>query len=239
MDLNHPSARLLVEACNREGLLRNQTAYVLSTAYHETGAFKYMREIWGPTPAQKRYEGRKDLGNVVRGDGRRFMGRGFVQITGRRNYTDWSKRLGLDLLKEPQLAEQPAIAAQIIVKGMKFGTFTGKCLDDYVTLRDSDFRGARRIVNGTDRADLIADYAKKFDAMLAEVGYGVETDAPAPSEPPKPQPAPAPKPALPIDPGTVVVLPPDNTPNLPVRNRFLAMLIDALSVLANLFRKEK
>lgn len=239
MDLNHPSARLLVEACNREGLLRNQTAYVLSTAYHETGAFKYMREIWGPTPAQKRYEGRKDLGNVVRGDGRRFMGRGFVQITGRRNYTDWSKRLGLDLLKEPQLAEQPAIAAQIIVKGMKFGTFTGKCLDDYVTLRDSDFRGARRIVNGTDRADLIADYAKKFDAMLAEVGYGVETDAPAPSEPPKPQPTPAPKPALPIEPGTVVVLPPDNTPNLPVRNWLLAMLIDALSALANLFRKEK
>jgi len=190
MNLTHPSVRLLIAECNAQGLLRNQCAYVLGTAWHETGAFKYMREIWGPTPAQKRYEGRADLGNTVAGDGKKFMGRGFVQITGRRNYTDWGKRLGLDLLKEPQLAEQPAIAAKIIVKGMALGTFTGKKLSDYVTLSRSDFRGARRIVNGTDRADLIADYARKFDVLLIEAGYGVESNA---------------KPALPIEPGVVHV----------------------------------
>lgn len=178
MNLAHPAVRLLIAECNQQGLLRNQTAYVLSTAYHETGAFKYMREIWGPTAAQKRYEGRADLGNTVKGDGKRFMGRGFVQITGRRNYTDWGRRLVLDLLNEPQLAEKPEVAAKIIVVGMKLGTFTGRKLADYITLKKSDFRGARRIVNGTDRADLIAGYAKRFDTLLLEAGYGV--DAPKP-----------------------------------------------------------
>lgn len=190
MDLDHPSARLLVEECKKAGLLRNQAAYVLSTAHHETGQYKYMREIWGPTPAQKRYEGRADLGNVQKGDGRKFMGRGFVQITGRRNYADWSKRLGVDLLKEPQLAEQPAIAARIIVEGMKLGTFTGKSLEDYITLYKSDYTGARRIVNGTDRAKLIAGYAVEYDAALKAMGYGEEKAA---SKPVAPSPAPAPQ----------------------------------------------
>ena len=159
---------------------------MLATAWHETGAYKYMREIWGPTPAQKRYEGRKDLGNTVAGDGKKFMGRGFVQITGRRNYTDWSRRLGLDLLKEPQLAEQPEMAVHIIVKGMKLGTFTGKKLDDYVTLSKSDFVNARRIINGTDKAALIAGYAEQFDDLLKADGYGDEAlVGPAPIAPPE------------------------------------------------------
>jgi hypothetical protein len=93
------------------------------------------------------------------------MGRGFVQITGRRICADWSKRLGVDLLKEPQLAEQPAIASQIIVEGMLLGAFTGKKLSDYITLKRSDFVNAGRIVNGMDRAELIAGYAREFDAL--------------------------------------------------------------------------
>ncbi|PSH68635.1 hypothetical protein CU102_12820 [Phyllobacterium brassicacearum] len=145
MNLVQPSTRLLAESCEQEGLLRNQCAYVLATAWHETSAYKYMREIWGPTPAQKRYEGRKDLGNTVAGDGKKFMGRGFVQITGRRNYTDWSRRLGLDLLKEPQLAERPEIAVRIIVKGMKIGTFTGKKL----VRRPAEGRGLRPALCGS------------------------------------------------------------------------------------------
>lgn len=189
MDLTHPSARLIVDACLKHGLLRNQAAYVLGTAWHESGRFQYMREIWGPTPAQKRYEGRKDLGNTVAGDGKKFMGRGFVQITGRRNYTDWGRRLGLDLLKEPQLAERPEIAARIIVEGMQLGTFTGKKLSDYVTLQVSDFTSARRIVNGLDKAALIAGYAREFDALLMAEGYG-EDEAPKPA-PPARTPAPA------------------------------------------------
>ncbi len=192
MDLTHASARLIIDACMKHGLLRNETAYVLGTAWHESGRFKYMREIWGPTAAQKRYEGRKDLGNTVAGDGKRFMGRGFCQITGRRNYTDWGRRLGLDLLKEPQLAEKPEIAARIIVEGMKLGTFTGKKIADYITLQKSDFVNARRIVNGTDKADLIASYAREFDTLLKAEGYGESTtpkpNVPKPSSPKIPSP---------------------------------------------------
>lgn len=191
ISLDSASARLIISECKKEGLLRNQCAYVLATAWHETGQFKFMKEIWGPTAAQKRYEGRKDLGNTTKGDGKKFLGRGFVQITGRRNYADWGKRLGLDLLKEPQLAEKPEIAVRILVQGMKFGTFTGKNLGDYVTLQASEFAGARRIVNGTDRADLIAGYARQFDKLLKAEGYGEEPRVapPKPGAPPVPAPA--------------------------------------------------
>jgi putative chitinase len=143
-------------------------AYVLATAYHETGRFKWLREIWGPTPAQKRYEGRTDLGNTVKGDGKRFMGRGLVHITGRRNYADWSGRLGIDLIARPEEAERLDIAARILVEGMVKGTFTGKKLQDYINSDQRDFVGARRIVNGTDKAEMIAGYAEKFAAALKD-----------------------------------------------------------------------
>lgn len=179
MDLKQGHTPLIVSECLKRSVLRNQCAYILATAWHETGRYKYMREIWGPTPAQARYEGRNDLGNTVKGDGKKFLGRGFVQITGRRNYTDWSRRLGLDLVKEPQLAERPEIAVRILVEGMMLGTFTAKRLETYVHLRKSDFVEARRVVNGTDKADLIAGYAKEFDTALKAYGYGDEAATPA------------------------------------------------------------
>jgi putative chitinase len=90
-----------------------RVAHFLAQCAAETGNFRYLREIWGPTDAQKGYEGRADLGNTIPGDGQRFLGRGCFQITGRDNYDRYGKRLGLDLCANPKLAEDPAISLHI------------------------------------------------------------------------------------------------------------------------------
>ena len=77
----------------------------LAQILHESGKFQYMRELWGPTEQQKKYEGRKALGNIEPGDGLRFKGRGAIQLTGRSNYQQYGNLLGIDLINNPQLAE--------------------------------------------------------------------------------------------------------------------------------------
>lgn len=91
-----------------------RVAHFISQVGHESGGFRYVREIWGPTPAQKRYEGRLDLGNTQIGDGSLFRGRGLVQTTGRANYADVSQHIFKDgrLLTTPQLLEVPEYAVQ-------------------------------------------------------------------------------------------------------------------------------
>lgn len=72
-----------------------RAAHFFAQIAHESGGFRYVREIWGPTSAQTRYEGRRDLGNTEAGDGKRFMGRGLIQVTGRANareFTAWARR---------------------------------------------------------------------------------------------------------------------------------------------------
>lgn len=86
-------------------------AHFIAQLAHESGRFVFTRELWGPTPAQARYEGRLDLGNTVQGDGYRFRGRGLIQITGRANYRAAGIALGLPLEAQPELLERPDIAA--------------------------------------------------------------------------------------------------------------------------------
>lgn len=88
-----------------------RTAAFIAQIGHESGQLRYVREIWGPTAAQLGYEGREDLGNTVPGDGRKYCGRGLIQITGRANYAKCGKALGLDLITHPELLELPQHAA--------------------------------------------------------------------------------------------------------------------------------
>ncbi|MFA5508158.1 MAG: hypothetical protein WC314_20115 [Vulcanimicrobiota bacterium] len=149
----------IVAEANKQGIKNKaQLAYILATTVHESGAGKYMEEI----ASGSAYEGRRDLGNTQSGDGTRYKGRGYVQITGRNNYRDWSKRLGIDLVGNPQAASNPETAAKILVGGMRMGTFTGKKLDDYINGSKTDFTGARRIVNGTDKAGTFAQTAQRI-----------------------------------------------------------------------------
>ncbi len=134
-------------------------AYILATAYHETA--RTMQPIY--EKGGHKYFRKYDwiLGNEGKADGYKYRGRGYVQLTGKNNYHTAGQNLGIDLVLKPDLALKPAIAAKITVLGMESGWFTGKKLDDY-TRYDS----MRRIVNGKDRASLIASYAEAFEHAL-------------------------------------------------------------------------
>ena len=101
-------APVLNTAMNRYQIVGTQrVAAFIAQIGHESGQLKYMREIWGPTAAQARYEGRADLGNTHPGDGSKYRGRGLIQITGRANYKTCGEALGLDLINQPELLEKP------------------------------------------------------------------------------------------------------------------------------------
>ncbi|WP_444452580.1 peptidoglycan-binding protein [Rhodobacter capsulatus] len=86
-------------------------AQCLAQMMHESGALRYVREIWGPTKAQRGYDGRLDLGNIIPGDGKRYLGRDLLQVTGRSNYralTAWVREEfgdGPDFEAVPDLLE--------------------------------------------------------------------------------------------------------------------------------------
>lgn len=107
------NAKSLVDALAAADVLwqKHRLAHFLAQVLHESAALRYVREIWGPTPAQLRYEGRLDLGNIHPGDGKRYMGRGLIQCTGRANtcaFRDWSAEQGLsppDFEAQPEMME--------------------------------------------------------------------------------------------------------------------------------------
>lgn len=183
-----------------EALPLKHQAYVLATAWHETA--RTMQPIYerGARSYFDKYEPGtklgKALGNTLKGDGYRFRGVGYVQLTGRANFVKMGKLLGHDLAAGPELAAMPDIAARIIVEGMTRGMFTGKKMADY-----ADYVGMRRVVNGTDRAALISGHAVIFErALLAGARDALQPvpTAPAPTPQPVPPSQPAPIPAKPV-----------------------------------------
>ena len=125
-----------------------RTAAFVAQLAHESGELRFMEEIWGPTPAQRRYEPpgtlADKLGNTESGDGKRFKGRGPIQVTGRSNYKRFGDLLGLDLIAEPARAAVPDVAFRIA------GLFwSKKGLNDLADLATSEsFREITRRING-------------------------------------------------------------------------------------------
>lgn len=119
---------------------RRQAAFIAQSA-HETGGFVHVREIWGPTPAQQRYEGRADLGNTQPGDGGRYRGRGPFQITGRANYAACGIALGVDLVAFPQLLESAELGSRAAA-----WYWHARGLNELADV--DDFEGITRRING-------------------------------------------------------------------------------------------
>lgn len=149
-------------------------AYMLATTFHETGATMLpIREWGGEGYFHRMYDIRgarphvaKQLGNFQPGDGVKFHGRGYVQLTGRANYGRASEILGHDFIKDPDAVMRPDFAAVIMFAGMTKGWFTGKKLSDYFGPDKDDPFNARRIINGLDKAREIASYHEAFLAAL-------------------------------------------------------------------------
>lgn len=106
---NSPFEISLRKAALGAKIAGTELAAFLGQCAHESAKFTTTREFSDGS----QYEGRADLGNVKPGDGPRYKGRGFIQITGRANYTQAAKDLGIDLVNYPELAERPDVAAKV------------------------------------------------------------------------------------------------------------------------------
>ena len=182
---------LLVKAT--EGLQLRHRAYILATAWHETARTMQPIEEYG------RGKGR-DYGKPDPLTGKTYYGRGYVQLTWAANYRSAGERLGVGdaFLRRPELVMIPETAAKILVRGMVEGWFTTRKLADYTAYRDM-----RRVVNGMDKADLIAGYAAKFERGLVLLPTGGVSPIPAPTAPEPTKPAPGPS-YVPANPNTEI-----------------------------------
>lgn len=140
--------------------------------FSETEAAAYARQP--ERIANRAYANRMGNGPESSGDGWRYRGRGFPQITGKDNYAKFA------VADKPDAALEPAIAARIMFDGMINGRFTGKSLPLYFNDHGTDWTNARRIINALDHADEVADYAKKFFAALRAAGEVTSTVPPPP-----------------------------------------------------------
>lgn len=197
----------ILDEAERRGTPLRQLAYILATAYHESahtmqavretlattdaGAIAALEKAWksGKLTWVKTPYWRKDA------DGKSWFGRGLIQITHKANYQKLGLLIGVDLVKDPSRALELSTAVQILFTGMELGSFTGKALSDYISDGRADYVGARRIVNGTDKAALIAGYAEAFERALVAAGYTsapnkAAAEAPATGKSPPHEPTP-------------------------------------------------
>ena len=153
-------------------------AYMLATAFHETAAtMQPVRETLAASDdaaiiiLDRAYAAGR-LGQVTTpywrrdAEGKSWLGRGLVQLTHKPNYVAMSAVTGIDLVARPERAMEPEVSATILVEGMLQGSFTGRRLSQYFNAQSEDWVGARAIINGRDRAELIAGYGRSFNTAL-------------------------------------------------------------------------
>ena len=130
------------EACCEQGLNdRESIVAVLATVGTEVASFCPINEFGGESYFTRMYEGRRDLGNTEPGDGARFHGRGFIQLTGRANYQNYGRKLGVDLANDPELALSPEVASRVLARYFKDRRIAADA-------RRGDWEAVRRKVNG-------------------------------------------------------------------------------------------
>ncbi|WP_165312999.1 peptidoglycan-binding protein [Vibrio ziniensis] len=159
-------AWLLLRSCGHRIPL-SYVAYVLATVYHETAFAMQPVEEYGKGVGYQ-------YGIPDSETGKAYYGRGDVQVTWKANYQKLSEMVinpvtlkrGVDLVKKPEWLLRPMYSAQATILGMGTGLFTGKRLADYLDQEQPDYISARRIINGTDRAETIAGYAHDFERAL-------------------------------------------------------------------------
>jgi predicted chitinase len=124
--LNSPPANVkrhwpaIRAACLENGLTdRDSIVAVLATIGTEVGSFEPINEFGGPAYFTRHYENRPSLGNIHPGDGVRYHGRGFIQLTGRANYRSYGRKLGIPLEEHPEQALTPTVAARILGRYFK------------------------------------------------------------------------------------------------------------------------
>ena len=154
-------------ANDKPKLSRADVAYMLATAWHETARTMQPIREYGRGRG-RRYGTNMDIdGSRYQGLPHIYYGRGYVQLTWLTNYKRMGQLLGVDLVNNPDLALDAKIAADIMIVGMVRGLFTGKSLSSYIKAGTrSEFINARRIINGTDKASLVAGYAVGFLGAL-------------------------------------------------------------------------
>lgn len=152
-----------------------QFAYIWATIKHEAAdTYKPVVEYRSDSSAEALYGYKtklgKDLGNIQPGDGEAFKGVGYVQVTGRGNALKLEPVLGVNLTNPPaqfrlQMIE-PIYSYEAASYGVTTGLFTGKKLNDYINDSQCDYINARRVINGTDQAQVIAEYAVHFESAI-------------------------------------------------------------------------
>lgn len=157
---------------------RERQAAFLAQVGHESGGLRYTTELWGPTPAQKRYEGRKDLGNVQKGDGAKFRGHGLIQTTGRHNHARTRDRLRKRFPDCPDFEAYPLALALPMWAAFSAGDYwDDKGLNLLADV--GDFETITRRINGGLNGWV--DRLKRWDAAKEALGLEAPEPGPHPS----------------------------------------------------------